>query len=63
MTQQSHSWAHTQRKPESKETRVPQCLLQHCLQQPGQRSNLDAHQQTMDKKAVVYIHNGILLSH
>ena len=30
-TQQSHYWASTQRKPELKETRVPQCSLQHCL--------------------------------
>ena len=32
MTQQSHCWAHTLRKPELKETCVPQCSLQHCLQ-------------------------------
>ena len=32
MTQQSHCWAYTQRKPELKETRVPQCSLHHCLQ-------------------------------
>ena len=31
MTQQSHCWAYTLRKPELKETRVPQCSLQHCL--------------------------------
>ena len=31
MTQQSHSWAYTRRKPELKETRAPQCSLQHCL--------------------------------
>ena len=31
MTQQSHCWAHTLRKPELKETHVPQCSLQHCL--------------------------------
>ena len=31
MTQQSHCWAYTQRKPELKETRVPQCSSQHCL--------------------------------
>ena len=30
-TQQSHSWAHTPRKPELKETHVPQCSSQHCL--------------------------------
>ena len=29
-TQQSHCWAHTPRKPELKETRVPQCSSQHC---------------------------------
>ena len=32
MTQQSHYWAYTPRKPELKETRVPQCSSQHCLQ-------------------------------
>ena len=31
MTQQSHCWAYTLRKPELEETRVPQCSLQHCL--------------------------------
>ena len=30
-TQQSHCWAYTLRKPEGKETRVPQCSSQHCL--------------------------------
>ena len=30
-TQQSHCWAYTPRKPELKETCVPQCSLQHCL--------------------------------
>ena len=30
-TQQSHCWAYTLRKPELKETRVPQCSSQHCL--------------------------------
>ena len=28
----AHCWAYTPRKPELKETRVPQCSLQHCLQ-------------------------------
>ena len=32
MIQQSHCWAYTLRKPEGKETRVPQCSLQHNLQ-------------------------------
>ena len=31
MTQQSHCWAYTPRKPELKETHVPQCSLQHCM--------------------------------
>ena len=31
MTQQSHYWAYTPRKPELKETRVPRCSSQHCL--------------------------------
>ena len=31
MTQQSHSWACTPRKPDLKETRAPQCSSQHCL--------------------------------
>ena len=44
-TQQSHCWAYTLRKPELKETCVPQCSSQHCLQQPGHGSNLDVHQQ------------------
>ena len=30
MIQQSHCWAYTLRKPELKETRVPQCSSQHC---------------------------------
>ena len=31
MTQQSHCWAYTLRKPEWKETRVPQCSSKHCF--------------------------------
>ena len=31
MIQQSHCWAYTLRKPELKETHVPQCSSQHCL--------------------------------
>ena len=31
---------------ELKETHVPQCSLQRCLQQPGHGSNLDVRQQT-----------------
>ena len=31
MTQQSHFWAYTTRKPDLKETHAPQCSSQHCL--------------------------------
>ena len=31
MTQQSHSWAYTPRKPDMKETRAPQCSLQQFI--------------------------------
>ena len=31
MTQQSHFWAYTPRKPNLKETRAPHCSSQHCL--------------------------------
>ena len=40
-----------------------QHALQHCLQQPGNRSNLNIHWQRMNREDVVHIHNGILLSH
>ena len=41
-----HYWAYTPRKPELKDTHVPQCSSQHFLQQPGHGSNLDVHWQT-----------------
>ena len=37
--------------------------MQLCLQQLGHGSNLEIHQQIMDKEAVVHLYNGILLSH
>ena len=46
MTQQSHCRAYTLRKQELKETHVPQCSLQHHLQQLGHGSNLYVHWQT-----------------
>ena len=36
---------HQKKKKELKETRVPQCSSQHCLQYLGHGSNLDVHQQ------------------
>ena len=47
VTQQSHSWAYTLRKPKLKrQTHRPQCPLQHCLPQRGRGSNLGARWQT-----------------
>ena len=43
--QQSHCWAYTLRKPQLKETRVPQCSSQHCLQLLGHGNNLNVHWQ------------------
>ena len=63
MTQRSHCWAYTRRKPKLKQTQVLQCSSQHCLQQLGHGSNLDVHWQTSSKKVVVHIHSGILLSY
>ena len=60
MTQQSHCWAYTLMKPELKETHVPRCSLKHYFQQLGHGSNLDVHQQMMDKGNIVHIYNGIL---
>ena len=34
MTQQSNCWGYTPRKPELKETRLPHCSSQYCLQYP-----------------------------
>ena len=45
MTQESHYWANTLRKPEMKRTHVPQSSLQHYLQQLRHGSNLDVHWQ------------------
>ena len=40
MTEQSHYWAYILRKPGLKKTHVPQCSLQHSLQQRGDGRNL-----------------------
>ena len=55
--------AYNLRKPKLKKTHVSHCSLQHYLQQLECGSNLDVKQQMMDKKVVVHIHNGILLSY
>ena len=63
MTQQSHYWAYTLRKPQFKNTHVPSQFIADYLQQPGHGNMLDVHQQMMDKEAVVHTHSGLLLSH
>ena len=45
VTQQSHYYQYTLRKPKLKKTHAPQRFLQHYLQQLGHGSNLDVHQQ------------------
>jgi len=54
-SQQSYCWAITPRKPELKETQVPQCSLQHYY--------LDVHWQMNGQEMVVHTHNGILLTY
>ena len=44
MTQQSHYWAYSLRKPYFKRTHVPQRSLQHYLQQPGHGNKLNVQQ-------------------
>ena len=41
-----HCCPYTPWKPELKETHIPQCPIQHYLQQLGHGSNLDIHRQT-----------------
>ena len=58
MSQQSHTWAYTQRK--TVKTHVPQCSLQHYLQQPGRGSSLNVHQQKNGQRRCG-TYNGILV--
>ena len=66
MTQQSHCWAYTPRKPKLKETHAPQSSLQHLffflLTMAGHGSNLDVHRQMSTTETVVHIYNGMVLS-
>ena len=50
MTQKSHSKAYTSKKPKLKKTHVSHYSLQHCLQEPEHRSNLDVHRHEWIKK-------------
>ena len=60
MIQQSHSWASIWTKPQFKKIHAPLCSLQHyfTIAKTWKQPN-----RWMDKEEVVYIHNGILLSH
>ena len=63
MTQQSHSWAYIQRKPEFKKIHAPQCSLQPISGSQDMEATSMSIDRGMDKENVVHIHNGILLIH
>ena len=60
MNQQSPCWAYTQRKPELKETRVPNV---HCCNSQDMGATQMSIGRQMGKEVVVHMHNGILLSY
>ena len=63
MIQQSHFWAYTPRKPELKETHVPQCSSQHCLQQPREENRQTEKDMCLCTRVCIYTQtylNGIL---
>ena len=63
MSQQSYSWAYTQRKPLFKKIYASQSLQQHYLQQPGHASNLNVHQQRKgQRRCIAYIQWNIQFS-
>ena len=62
MTQQSQSWAYTLRKPELKEACVTQCFRSTVYNSQDMEATQMPISRRMDKKAMVHIHNGILLS-
>ena len=63
MIQQSHCWAYTLRKPEGKETRVPNVHRSTVYNSQDMEATQMSISRRMDKKAVVHIHNGVILSH
>ena len=60
---QSHCWAHTPRKPDLKETRVPSVHRSTVYNSQDMEATQMPICRQMDKEAVVHIHHGILLSH
>ena len=63
MTQQSHCWAYTPRKPELKEYVYPNVHCSTVYNSQDMEATEMSTSRRMDKKAVVHIHNGVLLSH
>ena len=63
MTQQSHFWAYTPRKPDLKETRAPNVHCSTVYNSQDMEATQMSISRRMDKEAVVHIHHGILLSH
>ena len=63
MTQQSHFWAYTARKPDMKETRAPQCHHSTVYNSQDMEATYMPISRRMDQEDVVHIHHGILLSH
>ena len=54
MTQQSHCWACTSRKPELKETHVPQCSSQHCLARTWKQPRCPSADEWIRKQWYIY---------
>ena len=63
MTQQSHCWAYTLRKPELKETCVPNIHRSTVYNSQDMEATWMSIGRQMDEQAVVHIHKGILLSY
>ena len=76
MTQQSHYWSHTLRKPKPEKTKILQKQKNKKTKQRYSNihcstiynsENMEATEMSinrlMDKEAVVRIHNGVLFSH
>ena len=63
MTQKSYCCAYILRKPDLKETRAPQSYRSTVYNNQDTEATQMSIVRRMDKKVVVHIHNGLLLSH
>ena len=63
MTQESHCWAYTPRKPESKETMYPNVHCRSIYNSQDMEATQMSISRSVDKEVVIHIHNGILLSY